>query len=184
MIRLCKQVLIMLLGTVMAATICASAQAEQPTEYEVKVAFIHNIAKFVEWPAAPPADGKLRLCVVGQNPFGSTLDSLRGKHIGDKVWEVLLAKPNTNLRECGVLFIAASEQNNLRQILDATKGSAVLTVGDSEGYAERGVMFNFYLQDNRVRIEANIDASKRAGLNISSQLLKLARIAHESGGMQ
>jgi len=184
LIRLCKQVLVMLLGTAVATTICASAQAEQPTEYDVKAAFIHNVAKFVEWPAAPPTDGKLRLCIVGQDPFGSALDSLRGKHIGDKVWDILLAKPNSNLRECGVLFIAASERNNLRQVLDATKGSAVLTVGDSEGYAERGVMVNFYLQDNMVRIEVNIDASKRAGLNISSQLLKLARIAHESGGIR
>ncbi len=182
MIGLRRQVLIMLLGVALAAATCASVHAGPPTEYEVKAAFIHNIAKFVEWPEAVPASGPLKLCILGQDPFGSALDVLRGKTVHDKVWEVLHANSNTSLRECGVLFIAASERSNLKQVLDATKGSAVLTVGDSEGYAEQGVVVNFYLQDNMVRIEVNLDASKRAGLNISSQLLKLARIVQESGG--
>ena len=41
----------MLLGAALTPLTC-TAQAGQPTEYEVKAAFIHNIAKFVEWPAA------------------------------------------------------------------------------------------------------------------------------------
>lgn len=182
MISSSRQVLIMLFGTAMAAVACASAHAGTPTEYEVKAAFIHNIAKFVEWPAAATTAGPLKLCVLGHDPFGGALDALRGKTVHDKPWEVLHANSDTSLRECGVLFITASERNNLKQVLDATKGSAVLTVGDSEGYAERGVMVNFYLQGNMVRIEVNLDASKRAGLNISSQLLKLARIVQEPGG--
>ncbi len=176
-----RQVLIMLLGAALAAVTCASIHAGTPTEYEVKTAFIHNIAKFVEWPA-PPADGKLRLCTVGrEDPFVRALDTLRGKRVGDKVWEVSPAKADSNLRECAVLFIAASERSNLGQLLDATRGSAVLTVGDSEGYAGLGVMVNFYLDQDRVRFEINAESASRAGLKISSQLLKLARIVHESG---
>ena len=83
-----------------------------------------------------------------------------------------------------VLFIAVSESGNIRQILDGIEGSTVLTIGDTEGYAEQGVMVNFYLEDNMVRIEINIDAARRAGLNISSQLLKLARIVNQHGGVQ
>ena len=172
----------MLLVSALIAGTCVSANAGTPTEYEVKAAFIHNIAKFVEWPAAATSAGPLKLCILGQDPFGSALDALRGKTVHDKPWEVLHTNSDTSLRECGVLFVASSERNNLRQVLDATKGSAVLTVGDSEGYAERGIMVNLYLQDNMVRIEVNLDASKRAGLNISSQLLKLARIVQEPGG--
>lgn len=181
--RLSKQTLIMLLGAILGAANCMSAQAEPPTEYEVKAAYIHNTAKFVEWPAASTGfAGSLKLCVLGQDPFGNALNVLRGKAIHDKVWEVVHANSDTNLRECGALFIAASERRNLRQILDATKDSPVLTMGDSDGYAQQGVMVNFYLQDNMVRIEINTDAVKRSGLNIGSQLLKLARIVQEHGG--
>jgi hypothetical protein len=184
LISLSKQTLILLLGAALAAVTCVSAQAQAPTEYEVKAAFIHNIAKFVEWPATARTTGPLKLCILGQSPFGSALDALRGKPIGDKVWEVLPANQQTNLRKCNVLFIAASESGNLRKILDDIKDSAVLTVGDTDGYAEQGVMVNFYLDQNRVRIEINNDAAGRARLKISSQLLKLARIVAEAGGMK
>lgn len=184
MIRLTKKALLMLLGTILGAATYASAQTDPPIEYQVKAAFIHNIVKFVEWPAAVRTAGPLRLCILGQDPFGSALDALRGKTIGDKVWEVLPVTPNTQLRECGVLFVAASERNNLGQILEGIQGGAVLTVGDTSGYAEQGVIVNFYIEENKVRFEINREAAARAGLKISSQLLKLARIVTESRGLK
>lgn len=173
LIMFTKQAVVTLLGLVF----CVAAQAAPPGEYEVKTAFIHNIAKFVEWPHR--SAGPLKLCVVGQDPFGSALDAIDAKPIGDTVWEVV--RRNTNLRGCGVLFISASESNNLKPILTSVQGSAVLTVGDTPGYAEQGVMVNFYLEQNKVRLEINNAAAGRAGFRISSQLLKLARIVAESG---
>jgi len=169
----------LLVLTLFLTVTCAAAQAAPAKEYEVKAAFIHNIAKFVEWP--PRSAGSLKLCVIGQDPFGSALDALDAKPIGDTVWEVLPVRRNSNLRGCGVLFIPASENNNLKPILTSIQGSAVLTVGDTPGYAEQGVMVNFYLEQNKVRLEINKDAAGRAGFKISSQLLKLARIVAESG---
>jgi hypothetical protein len=170
------------LFAVLAALSCAGVPAAQPTEYEVKAAFIHNIAKFVEWPAPAPVSGRARLCLLGQNPFGGALDALQGKPIGRLSWEIMPADTGTNLKECRVLFIAASESGNLERILERLGNSPVLTVGDSDGYAARGVIANFYLEENRVRFEINREAAVRARLGISSQLLKLARIVREPGG--
>ncbi len=175
---------ILLLCTALSSVFCVNAQAAPPTEYEVKAAFIHNIAKFVEWPDASRSGGALRLCLLGQNPFGNALDALRGKVIGDKVWEIVPVNQQTNLSHCQVLFIAASESDKLGQVLENIKGDAVLTVADSDGFAGRGVMVNFYLEQNRVRFEINRDAASRGGFRISSQLLKLARIVAPAGGVQ
>jgi hypothetical protein len=172
----------MLLGAALAVLACRSAQAEQPTEYEVKAAFIHNIAKFVEWPAAARTTGALRLCVLGQDQSGGALGALRGKPIGNAVWDVAPVDRQSNLSQCRVLFISASESGDLAQVLDGIKDRAVLTMGDTGGYAVQGVMVNFYLEQNRVRFEINPQAASRAGLRISSQLLKLARIVAEPGG--
>lgn len=163
----------------------AVAQTFAPTEYEIKAAFIHNIAKFVEWPAPQsPAKAPLMLCILGQDPSGGAFDALYGKQVGGMAWEVAPVNSRASLRECRVLFIAASEAGNLRRILEGIQGSAVLTVGDSDGFAEQGVMVNFYLEQNKVRFEINLAAVKRAGLKISSQLLKLARIIQPTGGEQ
>lgn len=162
-----------------AALSCGGAWAA-PSEYEVKAAFIHNIVKFVEWPASP-ASGRARLCLMGDDPSGGAFGVLQGKPIGAADWEVVRVDGGHSLNECRVLFIAASERANLDRILARIGGSPVLTVGDTEGYAGQGVMVNFYQEENRVRFEINREAAARAGLAISSQLLKLARIVSGAG---
>jgi hypothetical protein len=159
----------------------AAAQAAPPGEYEVKAAFIHNIAKFVEWPGALPSSGSARLCLLGEDPFGGALDALRGKQIGRLVWEIVPVNSGANLKECRVLFIAATERDNLKNILASIGNSPVLTMGDTDGYAGQGVMVNFYMEANRVRFEINREAVARARLSVSSQLLRLARIVRGVG---
>jgi len=165
----------------LASAHMADVLAAPVSEYEVKAAFVHNIAKFVEWPASVGAQGVLRLCILGSAPLGAAAEDLRGKPVGRRVWDVAPVNSGTNSRECNVLFIGAAEAANLPRLLDGLKGSPVLTVGDTEGYAERGVMVNLFLDQNKVRFEINNGAAGRAGLRISSQLLKLARIVAEPG---
>lgn len=173
--------IVRLLSLVLTMLGNAVAQAGQPGEYEVKAAFIHNIAKFIEWPA-PVSGGKLRLCILGDDPFGENIGVLRGKALGERVWEVHPVGRSADLKSCQVLFIAASEQGDIGRIRQRLNGSAVLTVGDTPGYAEQGVMVNFYLEENKVRFEINRAASARGGFRIGSQLLRLGRIVAEQGG--
>jgi hypothetical protein len=79
-----------------------------------------------------------------------------------------------------VLFISGSEQDRMRQILDALRGSSILTVSEVKGFAQNGGMINFYIQQDKVRFEINPDAAERGRLNLSSQLLRLARIVRAS----
>lgn len=160
----------------------AAAQVTGPAEYEVKAAFIHNIARFVEWRAGFMPENVLKLCIMGEDPFGPASDVLKGKPIDDKSWDVAQLRPGAEVRDCNVLFIAASERANLGRILAGAADFGILTMGDTEGYAAQGVMVNFFLERNKVRFEINDAAVHRAGLDISSQLLKLARIVKEDGG--
>lgn len=160
----------------------ASADAESHGEYEVKAAFIHNFAQFVVWPPDEQDSSiSMRLCILGADPFGNALNILSGKRVDDKAWDVRVISTAAEARDCRVLFIAASESRRLQQILAEFDSKAVLTVGDGEGFAERGVIINFYMENRKVRFEINLDAASRAGLKISSQLLKLARIVHTDG---
>lgn len=171
-------------NTFLLAMFCANVHAEPQAEYEVKAAFVHNMAKFVEWPAVSHAGGKLQLCILGQSPFTKASGALEGERIDGLVWEVQQVDSRSALQACRVLFIAASESGNLRRVLQGIEGRAVLTVGDSGGYAEQGVMVNFYMGENKVRFEINREAARRAGLKISPQLLKLARIVPDARGIK
>ncbi len=156
----------------------AASRAEQqmPTEYDVKAAFIYNFAKFVEWPAEKAqGDATMNVCVVGRDPFGPALDAIAGKSVGDRKIRIRRLASQSP-QGCDIIFISGSERDRLEQVLEPLRGAGVLTIGDTHGFAQRGVMINFYMDGKRVRFEINPRAASRAGLRISSNLLKIARI--------
>lgn len=170
------------LVAVILGAVCYSqtpATARQPIdEYALKAAFLYNFAKFVAWPAGSfrNSTDPLRVCVLGENRFGRGLeDALRGKDVGGRP---LIASQVATAREgcgCQMLFISSSEKKRLGTILEELRGSSVLTVGETEGFAERGGIMNLKVADGRIRLEVNITAADQSGLRISAKLLSLAR---------
>lgn len=150
-----------------------------PAEYELKAAFIYQIAKFVEWPAS---DAPLRLCVIGGNPFGPALENIRGKTVNERKLEIRLLDAGGDVRECAMLFVAATAERHLERIVLLARGSGMLTLGDSEGFAQRGAMVNFFPEQGKLRFEINLEAARQGGVRISSKLLSLARIVESQPG--
>jgi len=168
--------------TIALAFVCTltplAAQNPKPTEYQVKAAYLSNLGRYVNWStrAKPSADEPFELCVLGQDPFGPALDAaVEGENIsGAPLTARRVAKPQDAL-SCRVLFISSSEEGQLDAVMAALGTTSVLTVADIPDFLKRGGMIQFVLDGNRVRFEINIATSRRAGLNLSSELLKLAR---------
>jgi hypothetical protein len=158
--------------------------SEPVTEYQLKAAFLLNFAKFVEWPEGPARQGPIQICVAGKDPFGDLLvDVLRGQSAQGRALAVARPKGPEDFRQCGVLFIAASEKKR-QAILQAVRGAPVLTVGETPGFAESGGMVNLVLESKRIRLESNPDEAAQAGLRISSRLLQLTRVVKTAAGGQ
>jgi hypothetical protein len=141
----------------------------------VKAAYLYNFGRFVEWPRSVTPTDSFNICVVGDDPFGTALNlTLSDEIIAGK--KVLLKRVPTagDAINCRILFISASEESQLRQILAALAGSSVLTVSDAPRFSRRGGMIQFVLDGSRVRFEINLASAERAGLTLSSELLKLA----------
>jgi hypothetical protein len=154
-----------------------------PTEYEVKAAFIYNLAKYIHWPeASTPAIKKpFVIGVIGKDPFGQALDNaMRGQSLQSRAVFVRRFSKVEDLADCDVLFISSSEKNNLERIVEGLRKAPVLTISDMDQFAERGGMINLTTEEKRVRFEINVEAAERAGLKPSSHLLRLARIVGDS----
>jgi hypothetical protein len=172
--------MLLCLLTLAAAPTWAHAQA--PNEYHVKAAFLYNFAKFVEWPSDPPNE-PIVIGIIGKDPFGGALEeAIRGKTVKGRKLAAQHLKAGQDPRGCQIIFISASEQKRLRSILADLNGAGVLTVGDTEGFAEAGGMINLTIVDQRVHFEINPDAAQRAGMKISSKLLSLAKIVKVAEG--
>lgn len=158
----------------------AHAQGAAPSEYDVKAAFLYNFARFGEWPTAAFADGgKLRLCVIGNDPFGPALGAIAGKPVASRSVEILRLDAGDDARRCQIAFIGGGNLAAATQIARRLERLPVLTVAEMQGFAAAGGAIEFYLLDNRVRFAINPDAAQRAGVTLSSQLLRLAQIVQE-----
>jgi hypothetical protein len=149
------------------------------TEYQVKAAFLYNFAKFVEWPseAFPNEQAPFLLCVLGEDPFGEDLDQIvKDKTVNGRRIEVKRFKEARNLKECQILFVSASEEESLPEILGALRGARTFSVGETERFTRLGGVLNFKIEKKSVRFEINVDAAQRAKLKISSKLLRLGTI--------
>ena len=171
-----SQFMALAVAWVLVGTSCLHAQQSNPTEYQVKAAYLYNFGKFVEWPAkVTAASDFFSICVLGEDPFGSTFDAtIAGESInGKKVVVKRITKPQDAV-SCRILFISSSEESRLKEILAALDDTSVLTVSDISQFTRRGGMIRFVMEANRVRFEVNLTTAEHAGLTLSSQLLKVA----------
>lgn len=158
--------------------------AQQANEYQVKATYLYNFGRFVKWPG-PLAAGKpesFSVCVLGQDPFGSILDStLSGESLdGKPVVLRRISKPQ-DAAECRILFISSAEEKHLKEILTVLDESGVLTVSDMPGFTKRGGMIQFVLEGDRIRFEINLASAESAKLVLSSELLKVASSVKRNG---
>jgi hypothetical protein len=163
-----------------------AGDASDSSEYLIKAGFIYNFAKFVDWPSTSfsQPDAPIVIGVLGTDPFGNVLDRIvADKKIGSRgfiVRRYKWGKDLKDLRDCQILFVSASEKAHTDEIVEFVKWLPILTIGETPGFAERGGVIRFTLEDNRVRFEVNVDAAHKANLNISSRLLTLAKIIPQS----
>jgi YfiR/HmsC-like len=149
------------------------------SEYRLKAVFLFNFAQFVEWPPAalPRDNAPFVIGVLGKDPFGTDLDEVvRGETVNQHPLAVARYHDVAEVRDCQILFIAASELTHLDAILAKLRGRSILTVSDAEGPPLRGVMIGLVRQDNRIRLRIDLQAAKAGNLTISSKLLRPAEI--------
>ena len=162
----------------MAGVRRAPAQSNPSGEYLVKAAFLFHFAQFVDWPseAFKDAASPLTYCIVGEDPFHGSLDaSFNGKTIDGRWVRVLHLRQGQEVQGCQVMFMGAEERKSIPAALANLKGRPVLTVGESERFVQMGGMIGFFLEDNKVRFDINLNAAERSNLKISASLLTLAK---------
>jgi YfiR/HmsC-like len=165
--------------TLACAGMVARAQSQTLSESQIKAGFLFNFTKFVEWPSEAFADSgvPIVLGIVGDNPVTELLiETAAGKTVNGRAVIVQRFKEGQDPRTCHILFISASQEKHVPQILERTKGSPILTVSETSGFAQSGGMIDFVVEGNKIRLEINLDAAARSQLKISAKVIAVARL--------
>lgn len=148
-----------------------------PTPDEVKAAYVHRFAGFVEWPAASfsSVDAPIVVGVAGGAGVHRELSQIvAGRLVQGRAMLVLELGEPREASAVHVLVIGRSAWKRAGDWIAASKGLPVLVVTDMPQGLERGATLAFVEVDSRLRFEASVPAADQAGIRLSSRLLSVA----------
>lgn len=176
---------LVLFSNIQAPALCMDKrmekQVENNVEARVKAAYLVKFTKFIYWDSraanARSSISPIIISVLGSDPVGGLLDNFsQNQKSGSPIIVNRIGKDLNNLENCNLLFISKQEAARLPTIFKQLEGSNVVTVSDINNFARRGGMIGFVVDEDRVKLEINLDATNRAGLKISAKLLELSKI--------
>ena len=179
-IHVCLAMLCLMISIALPADICAGTVEE----YSVKAALAFNFARFTDWPLDTFTDSPetFTICVFGEDAILEAFAGVEGKRVKERRIVLKRVRSIRKSVDCELLFVSGSPRELLPKIFAAVEGKPVLTIGEMAGFTETGGIINLIKTGNRIKFEVNLKAAQKAGLKISSRILKLATIVGGSHG--
>lgn len=149
-------------------------------EDQLVAAYLYNFLKFIEWPTS--GNGSLTVCVMGADGVHDALATgIDAKAVGARPLAVRRLQARERLEGCDALYVDAQVVSSNPQ-LASVRQQALLTVSNAAGYARDSGIIEIFTSNNRLRFNVNLTRAERAGLRISSNLLKLAVTVERDAG--
>jgi hypothetical protein len=156
-----------------------NSSAQDVTDADIKAILFFKFSGYVKWPPEITINNSktIECCVMGTGHLSQLLLNYDAKQMMNRtVHSTQVSNPDT-LTGCHILFVSSSEKKKQSQIFKAISGKPILTVGDFKGFSKNGGgIINFIRKKDTVHFEINPENAKRAGLKISSKLLRLSKI--------
>ncbi|MBI9036222.1 MAG: YfiR family protein [Bacteroidales bacterium] len=149
----------------------------QDNETLMKAAFIERFTRFVEWPEkAFEKESTFNILILGENPFGTALETLFSTtKIKNREVKLIYSNDYREIKNCHLMYISESYRKKLEEVIDYSITFDVLTIGDTEDYCKKGIMINFFIEDEVLRFEINTGSLKKSKLKVSHLLLNVAK---------
>lgn len=146
--------------------------SEVDREYQIKAAYLFNITKFVKW--NPETSGEpLRICIVGDNPFGDLLDQLNTRKVQGRPLAIEAKAAADDLTSCSVAFFTDAEKQKDTKF---PSRQDLLTIGEGQDFVRNGGVIALNKSKNKIRLSINITNAKKSKLQLSANLLEIATV--------
>ncbi len=168
------QVFILVMLILIQAPSLAS-EDESETRDLIRAAMVFNFCKFVDWPRENQPN-ELVLGVMGSHISQPDFSSINGKTVRDLPVLVKAVNSESDLAQCNLVFIADVPQQRMLDAFATSRNESILTISETEDFCTQGGIIQMVPRRGKMRFFINRDAANEAGLTMSSQLLKMARI--------
>jgi YfiR/HmsC-like len=154
-----------------------SVFADSVEEYTAKSILTLNLARFSEWPPEvfKANTSTVNLCLIGNEADFQPFNMIDKKQVGNKSLLLHNISNIKQLDDCHLLYVSADTRINAGLIEDSYKRH-ILTIGETEDFLGNGGAVYLEVIDSKITLHVNLAATQKAGVQISSRVLKLATI--------
>jgi len=140
-----------------------------------QVVYFEKLAYYVKWPTEKSNIDPLIIGIIGDNPYGDYLDIAYANRDDSRRKVVIKEIVSLDeISECHMLYIGELNYFTLEEIIDASYG--VFLISHMQGFGERGVHLNYYIQNDRLKFEINPYSSIKSSIRINAKLIKLSKV--------
>lgn len=175
-------------GSVLAAALVLSEStgpsargappAEAVGQQAVYAAFVVNITRFIQWPAAsfPQPDSPIVIGTFPKDLINEPLDAaVAGEVVGTHPLKVVRIQSLDDLANCNVIYVTGSA--TLKQaVLARIANKPILSVSDDKGFIELGGHVRFVARPPHTQLLIGVANLRASGLQARAQLLRLAQL--------
>ena len=158
-------------------TYCATWSQAQALDYKFQSVFLYNFAKYIEWPSGYQS-GEITIGIVDNAKVSREIEAFfAGKTINSRKITVKSFASPEQISYCHILFLPASNKNNLAQVLQRVSTTPCLVVTEKEGWGKLGSVINFVLsEEGKFKFELNQAAAQKYNLKIASEITSKATL--------
>ena len=167
----------LLVSAIMSCVGLAPSYADSIQEYTAKSVLALNLARYSDWPLAAVIDdhATVNLCLLGDDVVQQAFGMIDKKQVGNKALSVLNISKSQDLSSCHLLYISGNTDNTTQLIQESYKHH-ILTIGETDDFLTQGGIVYLEIADSKINLNVNVEASQKAGIQISARVLKLATI--------
>jgi hypothetical protein len=167
-----------LLWVATGSPLVEASDSSTSKEHQVKAGFLYNFTKFVDWrpTAFASAEAPIVIGIYGKSPIEIAVrEVVKGRDINGRRFEVREIQSAADAKGVHLLFIPASADSQVGEVLLEVKGLPILTVGETQKFQDSGGIIRFVLEKDKIRFDIAMDAAVGNDVKINAQLQKLAR---------
>ena len=144
------------------------ANEPQSLEYKLKALYIVRLAKFITWPENPQKNS-FRICIDSSDKVAVQLRKTTETEINGRKLEIIDPPSDYTITQCDFLYLSEGKVDLSLAYFP------IFTISSQADFAEQGGMIEFYIDLGKVRMKANLAAANKAGIKLSSKLIRLLK---------
>ena len=146
-------------------------------EYVLKAGFLYNFARLGQWQSAKENTPDFLICSPDSKFIAIANAALENRKVHNRyLRNKYTPLKRTVLEDCDIVFITDNTYKLWLEAHSALELKNTMVVGETDGFIAANGHIRFFLSSSKVRFEVAPNKLKKAGITMSSKVLRLARV--------